>query len=79
MATSSVDDNPGPLTVQSVNLAGDRMAYRAWGTATDQPFAVAATNPLIEAVTVPEADHNIHRGRFDAFMAEVDSFLNRPD
>jgi len=65
--------------VQSVDLAGYRMAYRAWGTATHQPVAVAATNPLIEVVTVPEADHNIHRGRFDAFMAEVDSFLNRRD
>src|SRR5258708_6950709 len=35
----------------------------------------AAANPLVTVVTAPMADHNIHRGRFGAFMAEVESFL----
>jgi pimeloyl-ACP methyl ester carboxylesterase len=31
--------------------------------------------PLIQVVTIPRADHNIHRGDFDAFMAAVEDFL----
>jgi hypothetical protein len=27
-------------------------------------------------VTLPQADHNIHRRQFDAFMAQVEPFLN---
>jgi pimeloyl-ACP methyl ester carboxylesterase len=49
------------------------------GIVGEDAVAVARTNPLISVVTVPEADHNIHRGRFDAFMREVEAFLNRPD
>jgi pimeloyl-ACP methyl ester carboxylesterase len=49
------------------------------GIVGDDAVAVARTNPLITVVTVPEADHNIHRGRFAAFMSEVEAFLNGPD
>jgi len=49
------------------------------GIVDEEAVALATTNPLIQVVTVPEADHNIHRGRFEAFMAEVEAFLNRPD
>ena len=49
------------------------------GIVGEDAVAVARTNPLISVVTVPEADHNIHRGHFDAFMREVEAFLNRPD
>ena len=37
--------------------------------------ALATANPLVKVVTIPDADHNIHRGRFDAFMAQVEPFL----
>lgn len=31
--------------------------------------------PLIEVVTIPRADHNIHRGEFDAFMKAIEHFI----
>jgi pimeloyl-ACP methyl ester carboxylesterase len=34
-----------------------------------------ASNPKIRVITLPDADHNIHRVQFDAFMAEVNAFL----
>ncbi len=37
--------------------------------------AIAASNPAIRVVTIPGADHNIHRGQFDAFMTAVEPFL----
>ena len=49
------------------------------GIVGEDAVAVASTNPHITVVTVPDADHNIHRGRFEPFMAEVEAFLNRPD
>jgi pimeloyl-ACP methyl ester carboxylesterase len=33
-------------------------------------------NPLIQVVTIPGADHNIHRGEYDAFMAKVVTFIS---
>ncbi len=45
------------------------------GIVSEEAVALAKTNPLVRVVTIPEADHNIHRGRFDAFMAEVEPFL----
>jgi N-formylmaleamate deformylase len=33
------------------------------------------SNPLIQVVTIPGADHNIHRGQFEAFMAAAEPFL----
>jgi len=45
------------------------------GIVGDEAVAVARSNPRIRIVTVPEADHNIHRGRFEPFMAEVETFL----
>jgi len=41
-----------------------------------EALALATANPQVRVVTIPEADHNIHRGRFEAFMAEVEPFLN---
>jgi pimeloyl-ACP methyl ester carboxylesterase len=40
-----------------------------------EAVAAAQANPLVRVVTIPDADHNIHRGRFEAFMAEVEPFL----
>jgi pimeloyl-ACP methyl ester carboxylesterase len=34
--------------------------------------------PLIQVVTIPRADHNIHRGEFDAFMAATSASLTYP-
>jgi pimeloyl-ACP methyl ester carboxylesterase len=45
------------------------------GIVGDEAVALARANPRIRIVTVPNADHNIHRGQFDAFMAEVEPFL----
>jgi pimeloyl-ACP methyl ester carboxylesterase len=45
------------------------------GIVDDEAIALAEANPKIQVVTVPEADHNIHRGQFEAFMAAVEPFL----
>jgi|SRR5579859_3329726 len=45
------------------------------GIVGHEAVTLAQANPRIRVVTIPEADHNIHRGRFDAFMAEVEPFL----
>jgi pimeloyl-ACP methyl ester carboxylesterase len=46
------------------------------GIVGEQVLSIARTNPLVQVVTVPQADHNIHRGQFDAFMAQVEPFLS---
>jgi pimeloyl-ACP methyl ester carboxylesterase len=48
------------------------------GIVDEEAVAAATASPLVKVVTVPTADHNIHRGRFDAFMAEVEPFLAGP-
>jgi pimeloyl-ACP methyl ester carboxylesterase len=45
------------------------------GIVGEDAVATASANPLVKIVTVADADHNIHRGQFDAFMAEVRPFL----
>jgi pimeloyl-ACP methyl ester carboxylesterase len=45
------------------------------GIVGEATVALAQRNPQIEVVTVPGADHNIHRGQFDTFMAHVEPFL----
>ncbi len=45
------------------------------GIVDDEAVALVRANPLVTVVTIPEADHNIHRGRFTAFMAQVQLFL----
>lgn len=45
------------------------------GIVTPEALARAETNPHVQVVTVPGADHNIHRGRFAAFMACVEPFV----
>ena len=45
------------------------------GIVDDEAVSLAESNPNVRVVTVPNADHNIHRGQFDAFMAQVEAFL----
>lgn len=47
------------------------------GIVGEDALAQAKLNPLVRVLTIPEADHNIHRGQFQAFMAEVEPFLAR--
>jgi pimeloyl-ACP methyl ester carboxylesterase len=42
---------------------------------SDETTHQAHANPLITVVTVSLSDHNIHRGQFEAFMAELAPFL----
>jgi pimeloyl-ACP methyl ester carboxylesterase len=76
--TENGDRNQIPLLAQ---LRCPTLLVRAevarGGIVGDEAVAVARTNPLITLVTIPEADHNIHRGRFDAFMREVEAFLSQ--
>jgi pimeloyl-ACP methyl ester carboxylesterase len=78
------DDNADRNQIpQLAQLACPTLLLRAevarGGIVGEDAVAVAGKNPLITVVTVPEADHNIHRGRFGAFIAEVEAFLDRPD
>jgi pimeloyl-ACP methyl ester carboxylesterase len=45
------------------------------GIVEDEAVALAEANPQVRVVTIEQADHNIHRGQFDAFMREVQPFL----
>lgn len=45
------------------------------GIVSEEAVERATANTLVRVVTLPDADHNIHRGRFDRFMAEVEAFL----
>jgi pimeloyl-ACP methyl ester carboxylesterase len=45
------------------------------GIVGDSVLQAIRANPLIQVVTIPNADHNIHRGEFDAFMRTVEPFL----
>jgi pimeloyl-ACP methyl ester carboxylesterase len=45
------------------------------GIVDDEAVALAEANPQVRAVTIQQADHNIHRGQFDPFMHEVEPFL----
>lgn len=38
--------------------------------------ARAEANPHVRVITIPHADHNIHRGQFSAFMAVVEPFVD---
>jgi len=46
------------------------------GIVGEATLAALRANPSIQVVTVPNADHNIHRGEFDAFMSCVEPFIN---
>jgi pimeloyl-ACP methyl ester carboxylesterase len=48
------------------------------GIVDDEAVALAEANPHVRVVTVAKADHNIHRGQFDTFMAELERFLAEP-
>lgn len=45
------------------------------GIVDDEATALAEANPHVRVVTVQQADHNIHRGQYEAFMREVEPFL----
>jgi pimeloyl-ACP methyl ester carboxylesterase len=45
------------------------------GIVGDSVLEATRAQPLIQVVTIPRADHNIHRGEFDAFMAAAEGFL----
>jgi pimeloyl-ACP methyl ester carboxylesterase len=45
------------------------------GIVGQEAVELAKANSQVRVVTVPQADHNIHRGRYDAFMALVEPFL----
>jgi pimeloyl-ACP methyl ester carboxylesterase len=45
------------------------------GIVDEEAVALAEANPQVRVVTIQQADHNIHRGQFDAFMREVQPFL----
>lgn len=48
------------------------------GIVTESVLQAVRTNPLIQVVTIPNADHNIHRGEFDAFLASAAPFIGAP-
>ena len=48
------------------------------GIVDPEAVRLAEANPHVRVVTLAEADHNIHRGQFGAFMAEVEAFLPSP-
>jgi N-formylmaleamate deformylase len=45
------------------------------GIVSPEAVALARANPNVRVQTVAEADHNVHRGQFEAFMAQVEPFL----
>jgi pimeloyl-ACP methyl ester carboxylesterase len=47
------------------------------GIVGEATVAAAQRNPLVTVVTVPGADHNVHRGQYEAFMRAVRQFLAR--
>jgi N-formylmaleamate deformylase len=52
-----------------------RAPVQQGGIVDDEAVALAQANPQVQVVTVAEADHNIHRGQFARFMAELETFL----
>jgi hypothetical protein len=60
----------GPSSVQAVFDENGN-----WDATDNLVRAAISVNPLIEVVTIPGADHNIHRGEYDAFMAKVAPFI----
>jgi pimeloyl-ACP methyl ester carboxylesterase len=63
------------LTLVRVPTLMVRAEVANGGIVPEHVLATAAGNPSIRVVTVPGADHNIHRGQFDAFMAAIAPFL----
>lgn len=67
------------LSEQLLSLRMPTLLLRAevalGGIVGEALVGLAQRNPRIEVVTVPAADHNIHRGQFEAFMAQVVPFL----
>ena len=46
------------------------------GVVSPEALEIVQTNPNFRVVTLEDADHNIHRGRFEPFMSAVVPFLN---
>lgn len=70
------------LTDQLAGLRIPTLLVRAdverGGIVGEATLAALRANPDIQVVTIPNADHNIHRGEFDAFMACIEPFINAP-
>jgi pimeloyl-ACP methyl ester carboxylesterase len=45
------------------------------GIVDQEAVELAEANPHVRVVTIAGADHDMHRTQYDAFMAEVESFL----
>jgi pimeloyl-ACP methyl ester carboxylesterase len=73
------DNRPWDLRDRFADLRCPTLLLRAetarGGIVDEQAVALARANPVITVLTIADADHNIHRGRFDAFMAAVEPFL----
>lgn len=48
------------------------------GIVSESVLQAVRTNPLVQVVTISNADHNIHRGEFDAFLASAAPFITAP-
>jgi hypothetical protein len=56
-------------------MPGSSRADDQCGIVGEMVLEAIRSNPLIEVATIPGADHNIHRGEYDAFLAKVVPFL----
>jgi N-formylmaleamate deformylase len=81
-AVQAVFDENGAweLTDQLASVGIPTLLVRAdverGGIVGQATVAAVRANSQIQVVTIPDADHNIHRGQFDAFMACVEPFIN---
>jgi pimeloyl-ACP methyl ester carboxylesterase len=74
------DDNPGwDLHDLIPRLGCPTLLLRApndrGGIVSPEAVSLAEANSNVRVVTLPEADHNIHRGQFERFMSEVERFV----
>ena len=65
----------GPLLAQ-LSMPTLFMRAEQGSLLSDETTGLARANPRIRVVTVSPSDHNIHRGQFAAFMAELEPFLD---
>ncbi len=71
-ANAARDEGPllGHLTMPTLFMRAEQGSLLS-----DETTHLARANPRIRVVTVSASDHNIHRGQFIAFMAELEPFL----
>ena len=67
------------LTAELVSVRVPTLLVRAevdnGGIVGNAVLQAIRANPLIQVVTIPGADHNIHRGEFEAFMGYAEDFI----